>query len=293
MKLNDLLALILLGAVWGASFLFIRVAVPALGPFLLMELRVGLAALALAPFAVALGRVPEVRTRWKHFLVVGLLNAAIPFSLIAFAETNITASLAAILNSTTVLFSALVAAVWIGDPLTSRKISGVIMGVVGVAVLVGLDPLPLNSAVLLSVGASLVAALFYAIAGNYAKQTFSGVRPLTLAAGQQTGAASLLLLPAAATLPGEAPPLAAALSALGLALLCTAVAYLLYFTLIANVGPTSTLTVTFLSPGFGVLFSVLLLGEPFNLGTLAGLGIILLSVALVTGIGVSKGKKRA
>ncbi|MCA1740198.1 MAG: DMT family transporter, partial [Actinobacteria bacterium] len=97
----------------------------------------------------------------------------------------------------------------------------------------------------------------------------------------------------AATLPGEAPPLAAALSALGLALLCTAVAYLLYFTLIANVGPTSTLTVTFLSPGFGVLFGVLLLGEPFNLGTLAGLGIILLSVALVTGIGVSKGKKRA
>ena len=293
MKLNDLLALILLGAVWGGSFLFIRVAVPALGPFLLMELRVGLAALALAPFAVALGRVPEIRARWKQFLVVGLLNAAIPFSLIAFAETNITASLAAILNSTTVLFSALVAAVWIGDPLTSRKISGVIMGVVGVAVLVGLDPLPLSGAVLLSVGASLVAALFYAIAGTYAKQTFSGVRPLTLAVGQQSGAASLLLLPAAATLPGEAPPLAVALSALRLALLCTAVAYLLYFTLIANVGPTSTLTVTFLSPGFGVLFGVLLLGEPFNLGTLAGLGIILLSVALVTGIGVSKGKKRA
>ncbi|MCA1728931.1 MAG: DMT family transporter [Actinobacteria bacterium] len=144
----------------GGSFLFIRVAVPALGPFLLMELRVGLAALTLAPFAMALGRVPEIRARWKRFLVVGLLNAAIPFSLIAFAETNITASLAAILNPTTVLFSALVVAVWIGDPLTSKKISGVIMGVVGVAVLVGLDPLPLSGTVLLSVGASLAAALF-------------------------------------------------------------------------------------------------------------------------------------
>ena len=110
MKTKDLLALILLGAVWGLSFLFIRIAVPALGPFLLMELRVGLAALALAPFALALGRVPEVRARWKQFLAMGTLNAAVPFSLIAWGEIHITASLAAILNSTTVLFSVLVAA---------------------------------------------------------------------------------------------------------------------------------------------------------------------------------------
>ena len=292
MKTKDLLALILLGAVWGLSFLFIRIAVPALGPFLLMELRVGLAALALAPFALALGRVPEVRARWKQFLAMGTLNAAVPFSLIAFGEIHITASLAAILNSTTVLFSVLVAAAWLGDPLTGRKIAGVALGVVGVAVLVGLDPLPVNGVVLLSVGASLLAALFYALAGTYAKKTFSGVRPLTLAVGQQTGAAALLLPLAAATLPGEVPPLRVALAALGLAILCTAVAYLLYFTLIQNVGPTSTLTVTFLSPGFGVLFGVVLLGEPFGVGTLLGLGIILASVALVTGVGLKRGKEK-
>ncbi|CAA9424428.1 MAG: Permease of the drug/metabolite transporter (DMT) superfamily [uncultured Rubrobacteraceae bacterium] len=292
MKPKDLVALILLGAIWGSSFLFIRVAVPAFGPLLLVELRVGLAALALAPFAVALGRVPEVRSHWRQFFVVGMLNAAIPFSLIAFAEIEITASLAAILNSTTVLFSALVAAVWTGDPLTGRKIFGVALGILGVAVLVGLDPLPLNGPVLLAVGASLAASLFYAISGTYIKKTFLGIRPLTLAVGQQTGGALWLLLPAAATLPGEAPPLPATLSAFGLAILCTAVAYLLYFTLIANVGPTSTLTVTFLAPGFGVLFGVLLLGEPFDLGTLAGLAIILLSVALVTGIGLDKVKER-
>ncbi len=292
MKPNDVLALILLGAIWGSSFLFIRVAVPVLGPFLLMELRVWLASLVLAPLAVALGRVPGVRLRWRQFLVVGLLNAAVPFTLIAFAEIEITASLAAILNSTTVLFSALVAAAWIGDPLTGRKIAGVILGVFGVAVLVGLDPLPVTSAVLLAVGASLAASLSYAIFGTYIRQTFAGIRPLTLAVGQQTGATLLLLLPAAATLPGEAPSLPVALSALALAVLCTAVAYLLFFTLIVHVGPTSTLTVTFLAPGFGVLFGVLLLGEPFGTPTLVGLAIILLSVALVTGIGPGRQKEK-
>jgi drug/metabolite transporter (DMT)-like permease len=292
MRPKDVLDLILLGAIWGSSFLFIRVAVPALGPFLLMELRVGVAALVLAPLAVALGCVPEVRSRWRQFLVVGLLNAAVPFTLIAFAEIEITASLAAILNSTTVLFSALVAAAWTGEPLTGRKIAGVVLGVFGVAVLVGLDPLPVNGAVLLAVGASLGASLAYAISGTYIRQTFSGVRPLTLAVGQQTGAALLLLIPAAATVPVETPSLPVALSALALAILCTAVAYLLYFTLIANIGPTSTLTVTFLAPGFGVLFGVLLLGEPFGPGTLAGLGIILLSVALVAGIGPGGEKEK-
>lgn len=292
MKPRDLLALILLGALWGGSFFFIRVAAPDLGPFLLMELRVGLAALALAPFAIALGRVPEIRARWKQFFVMGTLNNAVPFTLIGVAELTITASLAAILNSTTVLFAALVAAVWLGEPLTPRMIAGVTLGVVGVAVLVGLDPLPVNAAVLLAVGAMLLAAFFYALAGAYTKRTFSGVRPLVMATGQQAAAAAVLLPLAVGTLPGEPPPLSAALSALGLAVLCSAVAYLLYFRLIANVGPTSTLTVTFLAPGFGVLFGVILLNEPFGFGTLAGLAIILLSVALVTGVRFGRSSAR-
>lgn len=292
MRSRDLAALVLLGAIWGSSFLFIRVAVPVWGPFPLMEVRVGVAALALAPFAIALGIVPEVRLRWRQFFVMGLLNAAIPFSLIASAEIHLSASLAAILNSTTVLFATIVAAFWLGEPLTSGKILGVFLGIVGVAVLVGLDPIPVNGVVLLSVGASLLAAFFYALAGTYAKRTFLGVRPLAMATGQQSAAAVILLPLASATLPDHAVPLSTALSALALALLCTAVAYLLYFQLISSVGPTSTLTVTFLSPGFGVMFGVALLGEPFGPGTLTGLAIILLSVALVTGIRVGRTKKR-
>jgi drug/metabolite transporter (DMT)-like permease len=288
---RELGALILLGALWGASFLFIRVAVPVLGPFVLMELRVGLAAVALALYAAALARTPELRARWKQFITIGTLNAAVPFSLIATAEIHLTASLAAILNSTTALFAPLVAAAWIGESLVPRQVVGVVSGILGVAVLVGWDPISLNGAVLLSVGAVLAASFSYALGGVYAKRTFAGVPSITLAIGQQAAAATLLLPLAVATLPGELPSQAVALSVLGLALLCTAAAYLLYFYLIRSVGPTKTLTVTFLIPVFGLLFGVLLLGEPVGIGTLIGLGVILTSVALVTGVGFGKMKE--
>jgi len=249
-----------------------------------MELRVGMAAAALALFAVAVGRLPKLRLRWKELLVLGACNAAIPFSLIAASEINLTASLAAILNATTALFAAVVAAGWMGEALTKGKVVGLILGIVGVAVLVGWTPIALNWIVLVSVGASLLAAFSYALGGVYAKRTFTGTPPLALTIGQQTGAAMLLLPLAAASVPAEVPSLPVTLSTLALALLCTAVAYLLYFYLISSVGPTKTLTVTFLSPVFGVLFGVLFLDEPVGIGTILGLGIILSSVALVTGI---------
>src|SRR5919112_1700830 len=241
MRPKDFAGLILLGALWGGSFLFIRVAVPALGPFLLVELRVGLAAAALFFYALAAGRMPKIRGRWRSFLVLGLMNAAVPFSLISAAEIHLTASLAAILNSTTVMFTAIVAAVWMGDALTARKAIGIVLGIVGVRVLLG-------------------------------------------------GAVALLLPLAVVSLPERAPSTVVTFSMLGLAFLSTAVAYLIYFRLIENVGPTSTVTVTLLVPVFGLLFGVLLLEEPFGPGTLAGLGIILTSVVLITGIAPRKSK---
>jgi len=295
MGARDLGALILLAALWGASYIFIRVAVPALGPFVLMGARVALASGTLALYAVILARgMPKFRSRWKEFLIVGATNSAIPFTLIAAAEIELTASLAAILNSTTALFVAVVAAVWIGESLTVRKVVGLLLGFTGVVVLVGWDPVPLNGAVLLAVGAMLAASLSYAVGGVYVKRTFAGVSPLAMTIGQQGAAAAILLPLAAVSLPGEAPPLPAALSALALALLCTAVAYLLYFRLIENVGPTKTLAVTFLIPVFGLLFGVVLLGEPVGLGTLVGFAIISYGVALVTEIRLlGRGKERA
>jgi drug/metabolite transporter (DMT)-like permease len=283
---RDLGALLSLGALWGASFLFIRVAVPALGPFALMELRVGIAAAVLTLGAALVGRVPKLRARWKQFLFIGTLNAAIPFSLIAASEIHLTASLAAILNSTTVLFTAAVAAVWADETMTVRKMVGVVLGIFGVVVLVGWDPIALSGAVLLSVGAMLAASLSYGLGAVYIKRTFKGLPPVAMAIGQLTAATTVLLPLAVVSLPGERPTAAVTLSVLGLALLSTAVAYILYFRLIENVGPTSTVTVTLLVPVFGLLFGVVLLQEPLGLGTLVGLGIILSSVVLVTGVGL-------
>jgi drug/metabolite transporter (DMT)-like permease len=288
MRPRDFAGLALLGALWGGSFLFIRVAVPALGPFLLVELRVSLAAAALLLYALAAGRGPKIRRRWRSFLILGFLNAAVPFSLISAAEIHLTASLAAILNSSTVMFTAMVAAIWMGDVLTARKLVGIVLGIVGVTVFVGWDPIPLNGVVLLSVAAMLVASLSYALGATYVKSSFSGIPPLGMAIGQ-LGAATALLLPSSVvSFPGEVPSSAVTFSMLGLALLSTAAAYLIYFRLIENVGPTSTVTVTLLVPVFGLVFGVLLLDEPFGPGTLAGLGIILSSVVLITGVSLPK-----
>src|SRR5215213_3509585 len=240
MRPRDFAGLALLGALWGGSFLFIRVAAPALGPFLLVELRVGLAVAALLVYALAAGRVPKIRSRWRSFLILGFFNAALPFTLISAAEIHLTASLAAILNSTTVMFTAMVAAIWMGDALTARKVIGIILGIVGVTVLVGWDPTPLNGIVMLSVAAMLGASLAYALEATYAKHSFSGIPPLGMAIGQQAGAAVLLLPVATVSRPEEAPSVVVALCMLGLALLSTAVAYLIYFRLIESVGPTST-----------------------------------------------------
>jgi drug/metabolite transporter (DMT)-like permease len=292
MGARDLGALLLLSALWGASFIFIRVAVPALGPFVLVELRVGLAAATLALCAVLLGRLPKLRVRWKQFALLGLVNVAIPFSLISAAEINLTASLAAILNSTTVMFTAVVAAVWMGDALTARKIFGVVLGIIGVTVLVGWDPIVMDWAVILSVGAMLAASLGYALGSVYAKRTFVGSPPLAIAIGQLTAAAMLMLPLAAVSVPDQRPSTIVVLSVLGLALPSTALAYMLYFRLISNVGPTSTSTVTLLVPLFGLLFGVVLLEEPVGLGTFAGLILILSSVTLITGLGVARPKTR-
>ena len=288
MRPRDFAGLSLLGALWGGSFLFIRVAVSALGPFLLVELRVGLAATALLLYALVAGRLPKIRSRWRSFLVLGFVNAAVPFCLIATAEIHLTASLAAILNSTTVMFTAIVGAVWMGDLLTARKVVGIVLGIAGVAVLVGWDPLPLSGIVLLSVAAMLLASLSYALGATYVKWSFSGIPPLGMAIGQMTAATVLLLPLSVVGTPQGVLSSSVAFCVLGLALLSTAVAYLIYFRLIENVGPTSTVTVTLLVPVFGLLFGVLLLDEPFGPGTLAGLGIILSSVVLITGISFRK-----
>lgn len=283
MKFIDLGALLLLASVWGASFLFIRVAAPAIGPIALVDARVFLAGGVLLACALALRTGLNLR-RWKHYLVLGTVNAALPFTLIAAAELALTASFAAILNATTPLFTALFAAVWLGHSLTWRRLTGLALGLVGVAVSVGWNGVPVTGHIVLAVCASLAAALCYGIGFVYSSRGVSDIPSITLSAFQQI-AAGIVLLPLAAFKHPTAWPSGDALSAaLALSLIGTAFAYLLYFRLVRRIGPTSTSTVTFLVPLFGLLWSVLFLRETVGPGLLAGLVLILASITLVTGI---------
>ncbi|MEO7001076.1 MAG: DMT family transporter [Ktedonobacterales bacterium] len=297
MRLRDFGALLLLAAIFGGSFLFIRVAAPALGPVTLADVRVLVAGLALLLYGVlGVRKRMNLRAYWKRYLILGALNAALPYSLIGFAELRLTAGLAAILNATTPLFATVVAAFWLGDRITPAKLFGLLLGIIGVSVVVGWSPLALDGGVALAVAASLLAALAYALGGVYAKRTFVGVAPLAQATGQQLGA-GIVLLPFAIPLTiGAAPTLHLSPDVIGavvaLALLGTALAYLIYFYLIVTVGATSTLSVTFLVPFFGLLWSALFLHEPVSVGSILGLLIILASIVLVTGLSLRPPTRR-
>jgi drug/metabolite transporter (DMT)-like permease len=281
MSRKDFSILLLLAFSWGASFLFMRIASPELGPVVTTELRVALAAATLLLFAAVTKRKLGIRQHWKQFLVLGSINAALPFTLICMAELHLSASLAAILNATTPMFAALAAWGTQQEKPGLAKSAGLVTGLLGVAVLVGWSPVPLSGKVLLSVFFSLGAALAYGFGGLYAARVGRGLAPLALAAGQQLGAAVVLLPLAVIFAPRELPSSAAVFSVLGLSFICTSVAYLLYFHLIQSVGAVKTVSVTFLVPVFGLIWGVIFLNEPVYANTLAGLAIILLSVTLV------------
>lgn len=286
MKIKDVLALFGLAGLWGASFLFIRIASPVFGPFLTIQGRVTLAAVALCIYLVLTKRSAQYRQYWRQYLIIGALNAAIPFTLIATASLSLSASMSAVLNSLTPLFTALVVWGWMKESLSPRKWIGIVTGVCGVVVLVGWSSVPLNTQTTIAVCLAILSTISYGFAGVYAKKAFTGVPPLSLAMGQQVGA-SLLLLPFTLThLPSSTSSITtvAVLSVIGLALFCTAIAYLLYFYLIDSVGPTRTLSVTFLIPVFGMIWGSLFLREQVTAGMLTGLFVILVSVFFISDI---------
>ena len=288
MNAKQIGALLLLSALWGGSFLFIRIAAPVLGPVLLIELRVLIAGVALLFYMLSTRSPLDLRARWKYYLVIGIINSAIPFTLIATAELYLTAGLAATLNATSPLFGAVVAAIWIKETLTMKKVIGLALGLLGVSILVGWSPFPFSAILVVSVAASLAAAACYGIAGVFTKVHMRGASSKAVATCSQLGAA-LFLLPLTIVAPSKhAPTSIVVLSVIALALLCTAVAYLLYFWLIEHAGPTRALTVTFLAPVFGVLWGTVLLSEPLSLSTFVGFAIILVGTGFVTGVGLRK-----
>jgi drug/metabolite transporter (DMT)-like permease len=275
MSAADLARLFALAALWGGSFAFIRVAAPVIGPLWLAESRVALAFVILIVLALSRGKIPAWRERWRDFLVVGVVNSALPFALFCFAGQYIAASTAAILNATSPFFGALAAAMWLKDPLPKSKLAGMALGLGGVVLLVGWRPEPLTGLALTAVFACLAASLCYGIASVFAKARMTGVPSFSTALYSQL-AAAIVLAPALPFAPvhGTITAIVAA-NVLALAVGSTAIAYLLYFKLIANIGPARALTVTFLIPLFGVLWGYLFLGEPLTINMLMGGSLIL------------------
>jgi drug/metabolite transporter (DMT)-like permease len=274
--------LLALAALWGASFLFMRVAVPSFGPVVLADARVAVAGVALLAWAVAVGARPALRTRWRDYLVLGAINAALPFALLSAAELEIEASLAAVLNAMAPLCGAIVGAVWLGNRVTHPAKAGLVLGVAGVALVVGLAPFTIDLAFVLAVLACLAAAFAYGIGANLVRVRFADEPPLTLAIGQQLGAAAVLL-PLIPAVPVRGAPDAVDVACLlALALASTGVAYLLYFRLLGELGATGGMTVIFVVPVFGVLWAALFLGEKIHLATVLGGIVILASVFLIT-----------
>ena len=283
MQTPDRVALVLLGALWGGGFLFIRIAVPAFGPLALVDLRVLIAGMVLLLWVAARGEIPPFWRRWREYLVLGALNVALPFTLIAWAALTVSASLGSIMMATIPLFTAPVAATQLHERVSPRQAAGLAVGFIGVGLLVGLGPLPITPTFGGAVIALLAAAALYALGGVYTARRFTGASPVESTIGQQFGAFVLLLPFALAAPPRAWPPVSAVVALLILAVFSSVLAYLLFFRLISSVGATKTATVSYLIPLFGTLWGVVVLREQVGWATLAGMVVILAGVMLATG----------
>ncbi|EPM7908379.1 DMT family transporter [Vibrio alginolyticus] len=274
--------LLCLAAIWGGSFLFMRVAANTFGPAYLIEFRVTFAAVALLLIAVYLKKKLTLTAHTKHFFIIGLFNSAVPFLLFAYAAQTLNASTLAILNSTAPIWGALVGFVWYRSPLTAKSVLGMLIGIGGVAVLVGLDTSTIGEEAMLPIAASLMASFSYGIATNYTKNA-PQVPAFDNAHGSMW-AAVIWVLPLLPFLPMRAEPSHFEWSSVvTLGVVCTGFAYLLYFRLVSDIGPASALTVTFLVPVFGILWGYLVLDEPVGSNTIIGTILVLSGTMLVTG----------
>jgi drug/metabolite transporter (DMT)-like permease len=283
MRTRDLLELLVLAAIWGGSFLFMRVAAPEFGPVPLVALRVGIAALCLVPFALVRAR-GALRGRAVPVAVVGVINSALPFSLLAFATLSVTAGLASILNATSPLWGALVAHLWLKDRLTRGRVLGLALGLAGVTVLFWGRASFKPGGSGLAVIAALAATLSYGVAASYTKRRLTGANPLAVAAWSQFAAAVLLAPGALLLWPAHAISLRSWGAVLGLGVACTGFAYVIYYRLIAHIGPARAIAVTFLVPPFAIAWGGLFLGESVSPRMIAGALVVLAGTALTTGV---------
>lgn len=280
MRPTQVARLIALGAAWGSSFLFMKIAVPAMGPAVMMSGRIIIAALALSLFAWFAGKTLPRGAAWKPAAISGVFYTAIPLFLWGYASQTLSASLLSIINATAPLFGAAISLLWLRERLHGRGWAGLALGFAGVAVLVGGENFQGAAAPLLAVATAFGASLLYGWVANYIQRA-KPADPYANALGN-LWVASLVIAPTMLVMPvRETPGVGAwaAVAALGIA--CTAIAYVVYFRLIAEIGAARTLTVTYLIPVFGVFWGAVFLGERIGVHHIAGAVMVLAGVALV------------
>lgn len=287
MHRRDVALLLALAAIWGASFLFIKLGVEEVEPAVVVLGRIAVGFGVLVPLVLARGGRPDLRAMWVPFLVLGTLNNAVPYWLLAFAETRIDSGLAAVIQAAAPILT-VVLATRIDPSQRARglRLVGVGVGFVGVALLVGVQ----EGGQLVAALAVLGTATCYALSALYAGRAVRAFPPLDVTIGQ-LGVGLLLALPfGLAQLPSEAPPAKAVAAIVALGALSTGVAYLLYFTLIARAGASRAILVTYLVPAFALVYGTVFLHEAVTASALVGLVLILGGTALGTGARLRRGQ---
>ena len=288
LKTGDVAELLLLAAIWGASFLFIRMGAAEFGPMALAGLRVLGASACLLPVLIWRREWPALRRHWRPILLVGMTNSALPFLCFGYAALAITGGLSSVFNATTPLWGALLAWLWLGDQPPRGKLMGLAIGFAGVVWLAwdkaSFKPGEHGVQPVWAVAACLAATAMYGFSANFTRRYLQGVPAMALATGSQLSAC-LLLLPLAVThWPSRTPSTSAWAAGAGLAVLCTGLAYVLYFRLIARLGASNAITVTFLIPAFAVAWGGLFLNEVVSTTMALACGVILAGTGLVTGL---------
>lgn len=279
----NVLELIILAAVWGASFLFMRVATPELGPVPLIAVRVGIATVVLLPTMLSASARHQFKAKAGHLLVVGLTNSAMPFSLLAYSTLSVNAGLDSVLNATTPLWTALIASVGFGVSMGRQQLVGMLVGFLGVLVLVGDLLVGGSSGMPAAIAAALVATLCYGFSVNYSKRHLAGVKPFVVAFGSQFFAAIVLAPLAFWDWPTQPISTTTWECVAALGVICTGFAYVLYFRLVEHVGAAYAASVTFLIPVFGIIWGACFLGEKVTPIMFAGAAIVLIGTAITSG----------
>lgn len=283
MKFSDLVELMLLGAIWGASFMLMRTAAPEFGIFALVEVRAVLALLVLLPFLWWSKQWVDIKQYWPQLLFVGAINTALPFCLFAFSSLHLQTGLNSILNGTAPMFGAIVAWLYLGEKISKLTVFGLGLGFAGVIV-ISEQTIGNASLSVLAILGALGATLCYGIAACYLKKHLSKARPFAIAAGSQLFAAILIMPFAISYWPQASISYDAWIEAGILAVFCTGFAYLLYFRLITNIGASRALTVAYLVPLFGIAWGAVLLNEVLSRQSMLGGGMIIFGVMLTTGL---------